>query len=108
MENKEEMIEEIEDIKEDEATKDANTKIDSMLDQAMDNTTILSPQTNTTEAATTTPETVVDPVVLGDADYVEPKKGKTALIIILVVLLLLDIIALVVYLIGLDKLGFIQ
>ena len=118
MEDKEEILEEIEEIKDDQATVAANNKIDNMLDQVMENTTVLpqkddintNTNANVSNDAAMNVESIdsnVD-VLNPDTDYVEPKKSKTIILIILIVLLLLDIIALVLYLIGLDKLGFIQ
>ncbi len=124
MENNDEILEEIEEIKEDKTTIAADNQIDNMLDQAMDNTSILtSPSTNNSVATSEpiNPENnnvsepvennngIVDNTITSDdLNYSEPKKGKTAIIIILSVLLILDIIALVLYLVGLDKLGFIK
>ena len=119
MEDKEEILEEIEEIKDDQATVAANNKIDNMLDQVMENTTVLPQKDDINTNANVSNDTAMNgesidsnasnvDVLNPDTDYVEPKKSKTIILIILIVLLLLDIIALVLYLIGLDKLGFIQ
>ena len=113
MENNEELLEEIEDVdeKEEQTTQAANNQIDNMLDQAMDNTSILPQSNNSAENIATQVDnnsTVDNTVASTNLDYNEPKKSKTVIIVILSVLLLLDIIALVIYLIGIDKLGFIR
>lgn len=120
MENNEEILEEIEDVNEVKTTA-ANNQIDNMLNQAMDNTTIQPVNNNIIGTVDNTNETKQesssidsisvnnnDNIVDDSIDYVPPKKGKTAIIIILSVLLILDIVFLVLYLIGLDKLGFIK
>ena len=137
MENKEEILEEIEDINEEQTTAKANVQIDNMLNEVMDNTSVINTVNNVnnsnnsniannannsniannannsnivndTNANNINNEAILTNDLISDEGLAESKKSKTVIIIILSVLLMLDIIALVIYLIGLDKLGFIQ
>lgn len=107
MDTKEEVIEEISDINVVDDKKDEQNIVDDKSNTSEN----LSEVTNNNEVLeTSATEEVVENKEDANKEVIEvPKKRKVFLIVLLSIFLLLDIAALVIYIVGIDKvLGFIK